>query len=55
MTSGNRRPSAKVLAADVHEVGINTEGCGECWTVHGLPRGLELTDNRFERGSITRR
>jgi hypothetical protein len=52
MTSGDRGPSAQVLAADFDEVGVAGEGEGIRRAVHGVPGGLKLADNALERGSV---
>ena len=51
MTSGYGLPPAVVFTPDVDEIGVLGKVAGERRGIHGIPGGLELTDDGVERGS----
>jgi hypothetical protein len=52
MPGSDRGSPAKVLAANVDELGVDGEGGSERRSIHEVPGSLELADNLLERGSL---
>jgi len=54
MTPRDRVPTAKVLGANRHEVGIRRKRRAVRLAVAGIPRRLETRHDRFDRGAVRR-